>query len=536
MTATLPKQLTKEQYLAAVAHLRALEAEEAKLLAASKPARAKNYLIPFAELMMPDPADPTDFSRSRYLAQRPHKAIAAVLEEVEAGRFLRVIIVAPPRHGKTQLASRSFIPWFVGKDPYRSVIFATYNEEFAVDIGREVREIIQSPEYPRVFPRMKLRKGSASAQRLVTEDGGTITFVGRGGALTGRGADCLLIDDPIKDDEEAQSPTIRNKLWDWFTRVAMTRLMTSSGRVILIQTRWHEDDLVGRLTDPQNPCYNPEEAKKWRVVHLPALAEDGDALKRPREEPLWPERFTFDYLNAMRQLDPRGFSALYQGRPTPEDGDFFRKEYLRPYRANDLPSNLRIYVGSDHAVSTEQRKDSTVIVVAGVSENDDIFVLDCWWRKAPTDVVVEAMLTIMRDHEPMAWYAGKDHISQSIGPFLRKRMLEERIFVPLIELAAGRKDKSAHAQPIRARAAQGKVFFPTYLPWWQNAKAQLLKFPNDAHDDFVDALAMIGRGLHQQFKPGRVAAPKRELKTGTLGWIKQQTRLQEQEMTHASGF
>lgn len=516
-----------------------LQAQLGRLKAADKPKRARTSLIDFAQHMMPSPDAPDDWSKSRYDARRPHRAIAAVLEEVEAGRFMRVIINCPPRHGKTQLASRNYIPWFVGKDPYRSVIFATYSEEYAVDIGREVRETIQSEEYRRVFPRMELRVGSASSQRLVTKEGGAITFVGRGGALTGRGADSLVIDDPIKDDEEAQSPVIRNKLWDWFTRVAMTRLMTTSGRVVIIQTRWHEDDIVGRLTDPNNPCYNVNEARKWRVVNMPALAEEGDPLKRPVGEPLWPERFTREHLVSMRELDPRGFSALYQGRPTPEDGDFFRKDYIRTYRASELPENLRYYAASDHALSMNTRKDYTVMIVAGVDTEDNIYLIDVWWRRAPTDVVVDAMLSMMKQYEPSSWYAGKDHISASIGPFLRKRMMEEHVFCVIDELTVGRADKESHAQAIRGRAAQGKLYLPSFMPWYQNAKSQMLKFPNDTHDDFVDALANLGKGLHKQIRARKGKTPDKVYPTGTFGWIKADSARSERAKwgsRNASGF
>ncbi len=502
-------------------------------------AKARESLIPFTQLMLPDPMDFDNPLATRYEAMRPHKAMAAVIEEVEAGRYLRVIMVAPPRHGKTELVQRKGIPWIVGRDPYRSVIFATYNDTFAKDIGANVRECMESERYQMVFPRCRLRTGSKASNHLVTQEGGELNFIGREGSATGRGADFLLIDDPIKDAEEADSPTIRNKLWEWFTRTAMSRLKTDTGRVVIVQTRWHEDDLVGRLTDPNNPCYNEKEARKWKVVHLPAIAEEGDRLGRQPGEALWPERFGIDYLEGFRDLDARGFSALYQGRPTPEDGDFFKKEYVRTYRPGELPKNLRIYIASDHAVGTDQNNDLTCWVIGGIDENDTLWIIDCWWRRATTDVVVEAMLHDMRRYEPSVWWAEKGHISKSIGPFLRKRMLEEHVYCTIDEVTPV-KDKQTRAQSIRGRMAMGKVMFPAFMPWFQNAKSQLLKFPNDVHDDFVDALAHLGGGLNRTVRAFRPQLAPKAPPTGTLGWLKWEAQRQKQAnesaLDSASGF
>ena len=165
-----------------------------------------------------------------------------------------------------------------------------------------------------------------------------------------------MIDDPIKDRMEADSPTIRDTLWTWFTQVIASRLMDETGRIMLIQTRWHQDDLIGRLTDPHNSYYDPEEAAEWHIIDLPALAfDDGkDPLRRQVGEPLWPGRFGKTYLQALQRRDVRGFSALYQGRPSPAGGTFFSVDWLHTYRPNDLPSSLRCYAASDHAVALKQ--------------------------------------------------------------------------------------------------------------------------------------------------------------------------------------
>ena len=497
--------------------------------------QAKQSLIKFTEMTMPDPEDPDNVDKSRYQPVRHHETICAALEEVEKGTYQRLIISMPPRHGKSELASRRFPAWFLGKDPYRQVIFATYNADLAMDFGRSVREIMRQPAFRQVFPGCKLRVGSQSSDRIQTEEGGVANFVGVGGALTGRGADLLVIDDPIKDREDADSKRERDKLWEWFTQVAMSRLMAGA-RVVIIMTRWHEDDLVGRLTDPKNPCYNSEIAEQWKLLSLPAIADHDDPMGRKPGEALWPERYGLEFLNEIKRLNARGFSALYQGKPTPDDGDFFRREWLKGYLPQELPTNLRIYVASDHAVSTSQQADKTCLMPVGVDEQGDIWILpDVWWRKADTDDVVDAMIDIMERLKPSMWWAERGHISKSIGPFLRKIQQERGVYTVVDEVTPA-KDKQTRAQAIRGRMAMGKVHFPRFASWWGDAENELLKFPQSRHDDFVDALAHIGMGLARQIGASTVAQKEPELpKSGTLAWVKMAAKFEKERIKLLQG-
>lgn len=484
--------------------------------------QARTDLIAFARYMTPVPDEPDNMAVSLYRPAKHHRVLGAALEEVEKGVFSRLQVSMPPRHGKTKLASHMFAAWFIGKNPEKSLIVATYSEKFAWDHGRAVRSLVESPLFRQVFPKVRLKAGSASVDRLETEQGGVLFFLGRGSGITGRGADVILLDDPIKDREEADSSTIREKLWSWYTQVLQTRLMTKAGAIVIIATRWTEDDLIGRLTDPQNPCYSVGEAEKWRVIDMPALARDRDVLGRKPGEPLWPERFDRDYLNNIRQTDVRGFQALYQGRPTPEEGSFFKAVHFRTYaRIIDLPveERLRFYCASDHAVSLEQGRDKTCLMAVGVDEHDQIWVQpDIFWQQADTNTVVEKMVSMMERYKPIFWWAGKDHISKSIGPFLRKRMLEKRVFCSIDEIPPIG-DKQTRAQSIQGRMAMMKVLFPVFARWWAEAHDQLLKFPHGAHDDFVDTLALFGSGLYR-LRGRRKLAPKKELpKHLTYGWV-----------------
>ena len=510
-----PTQLSHEDIRAA----QQKQLKAARRLLAIK--RARHSLLEFTRLTLADPDDPDDVTKSRYQAVKHHEVIAAALEEVEKGAIQRLIITMPPRHGKSELASRRFPAWFMGKDPYRHTIFATYNEDTARDFGRAVREIVQMPVYKQVFPTARLRKGSASSELLQTAEGGQSMFVGRGGSLTGRGADLLVIDDPIKDREEAESKSTRDKMWAWFTDVAMSRLMSVGSRVVIIMTRWHEDDLIGRLTDPQNQCYNVEEARHWKILALPALAVNDDPMGRKPGEALWPERFDETFMHRARALNPRGFAALYQGQPAPEDGDFIRKSWLSGYMPDQLPKDLTYYIASDHAVSVDQDRDATCIIPVGVDSEDNIWILpDVWWRRAQTDDVVEAMIDLIERYKPFLYWAEKGHISKSIGPFLRKRMQERNIYAAIDEVTPA-KDKMTRAQAIRARMAMGKVRFPKFAPWYQEAEQEMLKFPAAKHDDFVDALAYIGLGIAKQVG----ASVRQEVihagyPVGSMGWLK----------------
>jgi predicted phage terminase large subunit-like protein len=484
-----------------------------------KAREARDSLIAFTEFTMPGISDPDDSDQSRYDPQYFHKALAAALEEVEAGRLLRLIVTFPPRHGKSELTSRRFPAWLVGRDPYRHVMFATYNQPFSEDFGRQVRGIMQSSQYKTVFPGTTLAKGSAAADRLVTEQGGMLAFVGRGGSSTGRGADVLIIDDPLKDREEANSPTTRESLWDWYNDTMSSRLMSDTGAIIIIQTRWHEDDLVGRLTDPTTPKYNAEEAATWKIINIQAIAGDDDVLGREPGTALWPEKFGLPYLESFRRRNPVGFSALFQQSPTPEDGDFFKTDMLVSYKANDLPRNLRKYAASDHAVGTKQHNDYTCLLIVGLDEWSNVWLLDCWWKREKTDKVVDAMLELMKRHKPLVWWAESGHISKSIGPFLFKRMREEKVYINIREQVPSA-DKVTRAQSIAGRASMGMVRFPSHLSWSERAKQECLKFPQGRHDDFVDALAHIGLGLDKLVRAPIQQERKAGPKVGTMGWVK----------------
>lgn len=502
--------------------------------------RASEDLLTFIQYTSPDPAAWDDPGRSTYHAAAHHRAICQDVQDFIEGKYPDheiLILTVPPRHGKSEIVSRRLPAWLAGKYPEKSIVVGAYNDDFAADFGDEVRRIMQSKRYKEAFPDSALAKGGTAKGRLKTSRGGLLTFVGRGGSLTGRGAHVLVLDDLLKDDKEAASKAIRDSTWNWFTRVAMTRRMGDK-RVIMTFTRWHTDDPIGRLTDPENEFYSPALASKIKIINLPAIAELDDPLGRKPGEALWPDgpdRFDESFLATQQALDPVGFSSLYQQRPTVEDGILFRRENVRFYVPDELPADLRYYCASDHAVTTEQRSDYTCLLKVGVDRNDHIWLVDLWWQKARTDVVVEAMLTMGSARAPLIWWAEKGHISKSIGPFVRKRMLETGRFFNLVEVTpAG--DKEQRAQSISARMALGMVHIPAGRWWTDRAVNELLAFPNARHDDFVDAMAYIGLGLRSQVRADNTQARKvAEPAYGSFNWLRKQQR-RDEEFRIGGGF
>jgi predicted phage terminase large subunit-like protein len=452
---------------------------------------AAAHLIPF-----------TEFTNTNYAPAGHHRRIAEKLEAVERGEIDRLMIFMPPRHGKSELASRRFPAWYLGRNPSRQIIAASYNSELASDFGRDVRNIVAGPEYGCVFD-TRLRDDSRAADRWNTDAGGAYVAAGVGTAITGRGAHVLLIDDPLKDRAEADSEIIRDKVWNWYTSTAYTRLMPG-GAVIVIQTRWHEDDLAGRLLDHDDG--------EWQVLDLPALDKDGKAL--------WPEWYDEVSLDRIRKtIGPRDWSALYQQRPAPEEGDYFKADWLRPYDKAPARETLRCYGGSDYAV-TADGGDFTVHVVVGLDPEGRMYLLDLWRKQAASDEWIEAYCDLVLKWKPIGWAEEQGQIRAGIGPFLDRRARERSAFVAR-EAFPTRGDKAVRAQSIRGRMAMGGLYVPSQSAWLADLRSELLSFPAGKHDDQVDALGLVGQ-LLDQMMAGRKPEPPEKSKNPS-GYHQQQS-------------
>jgi predicted phage terminase large subunit-like protein len=357
---------------------------------------------------------------------------------------------------------------------------------------------------------------SRSAGEWETTNGGRFFCAGVNAGIAGHRADLGLIDDPIGTEEDAYSDLYREKVKDWYLNDFWPRLKPGASQ-ILICNRRHEDDLAGWLMATQ-----PE---KWKVIKIPFFAQADDPLGRLPGERLWPEWFTEDMAETIRHHPNR--AGLYDQDPHPEDGDFFKKDWIESaaYRPEELPHDLIHYVASDFAVSLDQKADFTCHLPGGVDENGVLWILpDIFWKQAATDDSIEAMLAMMKRRRPQVWWAEKGHISKSIGPFLTKRMREEQVYTYVEEVTPAR-DKRTRAQSIRARMKCGMVRWPTFAHWFPSALAEMLAFDSGKHDDFVDALAHLGMGLDTMISANKQQVQKTfqpfTLGDLTLRWLKQ---------------
>ena len=422
--------------------------------------------------------DFTEYTFARYRTAQHHRRIAEQLERVERGEVKRLALLLPPRHGKSELASKRFPAFCLGKNPSLQFISASATSGLAEDFGREVRNIIGSQEYKQLFPRTALAEDSQAKGKWNTSAGGVYYAVGVGGAVIGRGADIFMIDDPYSTMDDAQSENTRRKVWEWYTGTVYNRLQPG-GRIVLINHRMHEDDLTGSLL---------EQAKsggdEWEVVELPAIDTEGQAL--------WPEAYPIEALNQIRRNTlPRFWSALYQQKPAPDEGDYFKREWFRYYTT--LPRHLRMYGASDYAV-TAKGGDYTVHLVAGVDPDDNLYIIDVWRSQAESHIWVDAFIDLVARHKPLKWGEEQGQIIKSLGPFIDKRMRERKVYCHREQMASVA-DKPTRCRSFQARCSMGKVYFPHDAPWAAELQSELLMFPTGKHDDQVDAVGMIGRML-----------------------------------------
>lgn len=427
-----------------------------------------------------------------------HRLIMEALQQIAVTPYGRLMLFLPPGSAKSTYASVVFPTWEMGRKPGSKIILASYGSDLARRHGRRARQIVRSPKYQGIFGAGISSETSAADEWALT-NGSEYIAAGLLSGVTGNRASGILIDDPVKGREDADSEVIRKKTREAYEDDLMTRLMPG-GWVAIIQTRWHEEDLAGGIL-PTNYAGESgdilcRDGQVWRVICLPAKCERADdPLGRQPGEYLWPEWFGPKHW-ALYEGNPaarRTWSALYQQRPTPEDGDYFRREWFRWYDKPPPRDTLQIYGASDYAVKGVEG-DFTEHGVFGVDPDDNIFVLD-WWRKQTTsDVWVETLLDLGERWKPIGWAEEKGQIDKSVGPFLDRRQLERNVHFAREQFASSA-DKPTRAQSIRGRMAMGKVYFPRNAPWLADVVRNLLMFPNGAHDDTADVFGLLGRML-----------------------------------------
>jgi predicted phage terminase large subunit-like protein len=315
--------------------------------------------------------------------------------------------------------------------------------------------------------------------------------------ITGNRAHGIIIDDPMKGREQADSETICNKTWEAYQDDIRTRLIPG-GWELLVQTRWSENDLAGRIL-PEN--YNGEtgmiqcrDGREWYVVCLPAQHMEefpADPLGRKAGEYLWPEWFTEEHFNGFKSV-PRTWSALFQQRPAAETGTFLRREWFRRYR--ELPANLNCYLTSDHAPTDNSTSDPSVARVWGVDTVGDLYLIDGFRHRETMDVTADRVIGLVKKWKPFAWFPEDDNNYKSAAPFIKQRMFDERAFVQVCPMSPHGGDKAAKAQSFQGMAAMGRVWLPD-TPEGDAILDEYVKFPAGAHDEEIDNGAIIGRAI-----------------------------------------
>lgn len=404
------------------------------------------------------------------------------------GETDRLIVCMPPGAAKSTYSSVLFPAHFLAGRPDASIITATHTAELSERWGRRVRNSIA--EFGKMLG-LSLRQDSHAAGRWQLENGGEYLAAGVGQAILGFRADLIVVDDPIRSREDAYSEQVRKNTWEWFSTDLKTRLKPG-GRIVLISTRWHEDDLAGRLLAEMD-----RGGDVWDTLTLPAIAEENDPLGRKPGEFLWDDDPNYPYGEFLRRelstQPPLNWAALYQQRPSPETGDYFDISWLKPY---DKPPPLRemyVYGGSDYAV-TKGGGDWSVHLVVGVDPDSKMYLLDLWRGQTSPDISIDKMLDMAALWKPMAWCEETGAIRSALGPFIERRCRERR--VPLYRKQITRKaDKAIVAQAIRGKMALDGLHVPTRASWYPGFQQELLSFPAGKHDDQVDALALVGQML-----------------------------------------
>jgi predicted phage terminase large subunit-like protein len=414
----------------------------------------------------------------------PHvKLLVSALEQVERGEQRRLMVSMPPRHGKSLLCSTLLPAWALGRNPLRLLIGASHSQELADTFGRRVRNLLLDDRFRAAFPGCRLSEDSAAASRFDTDGGGSYFGIGRGGGLTGRGGDLIVIDDPLKDAQEASSPGIRQQLKDWYSAVVYTRLQPG-GAVVIVTTRWSLDDLSGWLLREHRD-------EGWRLISLPALAEPGDALGRAEGEALWPSRFPVPVLERTRaQLGSRAWLALYQGRPVPEGGAIFKTEWFATYR--EAPQFERVVQAWDTSFGKGGAdNDFSACVTVGATKSD-FFVLDVTRGRWSFPELQRRMAGLAE------WFSPTEIVVEDVGSGTSLlQVLRGETTLPL-HAVKPEGSKDFRAQLVSPLCEARKVHLPEVSSWKAAFLDELLTFPQAAHDDMVDAFVHALTRLRQR--------------------------------------
>jgi predicted phage terminase large subunit-like protein len=430
--------------------------------------------------------------------------------DVVAEKSPRLILMMPPRHGKSTIVSRFFPAWHLGHHPEHEYIGTSYNLDLAREFSRDIRNLVRDPAYGAMFPGTRLDPDSQSVEQWkIAANSGGFVAAGINGGITGRGAHILSIDDPVKNQKEAESFDYCEDVWNWYRTVAYTRLSPGGG-VLIIMTWWSDIDLAGKIQKEMvdDPAFDRFEVVKYpainegydeykveeKIVHtLPgAPAPEGGELLRVAGSALHPERYSVEQLSRIRTtLSNRYWSALYQQNPIPEEGAFFKEADLRDYTGQPSVSAKRVVQAWDLSIGGKQDSDWIVGLTALQDDNNNLWFLDMMrFKTSDAVVIIDAILDFYTKWKPQVLGFEEDHIWKTMKASFEVRCRERGVFPPREEFKLSREsDKETRAEALRGRTQLGMVFLPRGPSWADDMRAEMLRFPHGAHDDIVDAAA-----------------------------------------------
>lgn len=442
-----------------------------------------------------------------------HKLILREMQRCMETPHGRLMILAPPGSAKSTYASVVAPTWYLGTQPDGRVILASYGDDLARKHGRRTRQLLRSPEAMGIL-QCTLDPESRAADEFGLTNGAEYIACGILGGVTGNRAHGVIVDDPIKGRQEADSQVIRDRTFEAYEDDLKTRLIPG-GWIVLINTRWHEDDPAGRILPDDWAGESGDilcrDGNVWRVLCLQAECQTNtDPLERKVGEMLWPEWFD-DRHWAQFRLNRRTWSSLYQQRPAPDEGILFRKEDMAVYERQ--PEGLMIVGASDHAV-TPDGGDWTEHGIAGIAQDGSVYLLDWWRGQTGPEEWIERQIDMIVDWKPLAWFGEMGPIRRATEGRIRQRM-DDRKAKCRLEWLPHIGDKPTKAQSIIATAGMGRLWWPR-AGWVAELQRQCLVFPAGSPDDGVDTLGMIGRGADtfQRRKP----APVRHERSAVASW------------------
>jgi hypothetical protein len=449
-----------------------------------------------------------------------HKVILRAMQECMQTPHGRLMVMAPPGSAKSSYATVVAPSWYLGIQPNRRVILATYGDDLARRHGRRTRQLLRSREAIGIL-QCELNPESRAADEFALSNGSEYMACGVLGGITGNRAHGIVIDDPIKGREQADSQVVRDKTWDAYQDDLLTRLIPG-GWVVIINTRWHEDDLSGRILPAdwagQSGAIECRDGNTWQVLCFQAESTtQSDPMHRKPGQMLWPEWFD-DRHWAQYRINRRTWASLYQQRPAPDEGILFRRGDMAVY--DKAPETLRIIGASDYAV-TPDGGDWTELGIAGIDADGQIYLLDWWRGQVGAEVWVERQIDMIVKHRPVRWFGEMGPIRRAMEGTIRRRMVERDAACALEWLPTiGGKDSEARMGAAINLAGMGRLWWPR-AGWVGELQRQCLTFPAGSPDDGVDTLGLLCRGAETLGKPRTSQKPtaQRSIYRGQGGWM-----------------